>query len=408
MSQPDDSREGIPGGEFRVLACGDQAYSILYDITLCVDERAMNTQPPYTRLVRDLPVTVPFIGPEALERRRGHPFTLRLGANESNFGPSPRAKEAMRDAVARVSWYGDPESYDLRSSLASRHGVGVENVVIGAGIDDLLGLVVRTFLERGDVAVTSLGAYPTFNYHVAGYGGALERVPYHDDRNDLEALAAAATRTRARLVYLSNPDNPTGTWHTADDLRRFAARLPADCLLLLDEAYADFAPAGAVPPIAASDPRVLRLRTFSKAHGMAGARIGYAVGDPGAIAAFDRVRLHFGVNSVAQAGALASLADPDYIRDVVAAVAEGRHEYEALAHGLGLATLPSATNFVSIDMGGPLQARATLDALAARGVFVRMPGVPVLDRCIRVTVGTPPERAAFADIFTQVVLLAVS
>ncbi len=362
----------------------------------------MTNRPPYTRLVRDLPATVPFVGPEALERQRGHPFTLRLGANESNFGPSPRAKEAMRDAIERVSWYGDPESYELRAALARHHHIGVEHVVIGAGIDDLLGLVVRAFLEPGEVAVTSLGAYPTFNYHVAGYGGALERVPYHDDRNNLEALATMVTRVGARLVYLSNPDNPTGSWHTAHDLRLFAARLPSDCLLLLDEAYADFAPADAVPPVDADDPRVLCLRTFSKAHGMAGARIGYAIGASDTIAAFDRVRLHFGVNSIAQAGALASLADPDYMREVVAAVAAGRREYEALAHGLGLATLPSATNFVSIDMGGPMPARATLDALAAHGVFVRMPGVPVLDRCIRVTVGTPPERQAFAEIFTDV------
>ncbi len=362
----------------------------------------MSARPPFTQLVRDLPATVPFVGPEALERLRGRPFTLRLGANESNFGPSPRAKEAMRVAVERVSWYGDPESYELRAALARHHGADVENVVVGAGIDDLLGLVVRAFLERDDVAVTSLGAYPTFTYHVSGYGARLERVPYRDDHNDLAALAAAATRTGARLVYLSNPDNPTGSWHTAADLRAFAERLPGDCLFLLDEAYADFAPADAVPPMDASDPRVLRLRTFSKAHGMAGARVGYAVGDSETVAAFDRVRLHFGVNSIAQAGAQAALADTTYLREVVTAVAAGRRDYEALARELGLAALPSATNFVAIDMGGPRQARAALDLLAARDVFVRRPGAPTLDRCIRVTVGTPPERAAFAEIFSEV------
>ncbi len=362
----------------------------------------MSARPPFTRLVQDLPTTVPFVGPEALERARGHPFTLRLGANESNFGPSPRAKEAMRAAVEQVSWYGDPESYELRSVLARQHGVGVENVVVGAGIDDLLGVVVRTFLEPGAVAVTSLGAYPTFNYHVVGYGGVLERVPYRGDHNDLDALAATVVRTGARLVYLSNPDNPTGAWFTAGDLRAFMDQLPPDCLLLLDEAYVEFAPADAAPPIDASDPRVLRLRTFSKAYGMAGARIGYAVGDAVTIAAFDRVRLHFGVNSIAEAGAVAALADPGYLRDVVDAVAVGRREYEELARGLGLTTLPSATNFVSFDMGGPVQARTMLEALAARGVFVRMPGAPGLDRFVRVTVGTPLERALFAEIFADV------
>lgn len=361
-----------------------------------------NKQSPVTRLVRDLPATVPFVGPEALERRSGRPFTLRLGANESNFGPSPRAKDAMRAAVERVAWYADPENYELRAALAHLHGVAMDNVVVGSGIDDLLGLVVRTYLDRDEIAVTSLGAYPTLNYHVAGYGGRLHRIPYRDDRNDLDGLAAAAVETGARLVYLANPDNPTGTWHTADELRRFVDRLPAGSLLLLDEAYVDFAPPDVVPPIDADDPRVLRLRTFSKAHGMAGARIGYAIGTAEAIAAFDKVRLHFGVNLVAEAGALASLADPAYIRGVAAAVAAGRRDYETLAHGLGLATLPSATNFVTIDVGGPERARGLVEELAARGVFVRMPGAPPLDRCIRVTVGTPEQRAAFAAIFAEI------
>ncbi len=363
---------------------------------------SMNAGPSFSRLVQGLPATTPFVGPEAIERRNGRPFALRLGANESNFGPSPRAIDAMRAAVERVAWYGDPECYALRLGIARAHGVAMENVTVGAGIDDLLGLVVRVFLDPGESVVTSLGAYPTFSYHVDGYGGRLERVPYRHDRNDLRGLADAAARTGARLVYLANPDNPTGSWHSAADLRAFADRLPSGSLLLLDEAYADFAPADALPPIDPTDPRTLRLRTFSKAHGMAGARVGYAIGTPETVAAFDKVRLHFGVNLVAQAGALASLSDPGYVRDVVAEVAAGRRDYEALASSLGLAALPSATNFVAIDMGGPERARAALAALAARGVFVRMPGAPPLDRCIRVTVGTPSERAAFAEVFRAV------
>src|SRR6185312_8155457 len=125
--------------------------------------------------------------------------------------------------------------------------------------------------------------YPTFNYHVAGYGGVLERVPYRDQRNDLDGLAAAARRASARIVYLANPDNPTGTWQTAADVLAFAAALPDACLLILDEAYSDFAPAEALSPMdamAAGDARIIRMRTFSKAHGMAGARIGYAIATP--------------------------------------------------------------------------------------------------------------------------------
>ncbi len=362
----------------------------------------MSNGAPLTSLVAGLPATVPFVGPEELERQSGRPLTLRLGANESAFGPSPRAREAMYAASDQSAWYADPQNYALRSALAAHHGVALEQIVVASGIDDLLGLIVRAFLDRNEIAVTSLGAYPTFNYHVVGYGGALERVPYRNDRNDLQALADAARRVGARLVYLANPDNPSGSWHTATDLKAFLDSLPSGCLLILDEAYIDFAPAEALLPIDANDPRVLRLRTFSKAHGMAGARIGYAIGTADTISAFEKIRLHYGVNIMAQAGALASLADTLYLQSVIAAVAEGRQDYEKLARDLGLTPLPSATNFVAIDVGGPVRARALLAALLAEGVFIRMPGAPPLDRCVRVTVGTPAERAAFAEILRRV------
>jgi histidinol-phosphate aminotransferase len=351
--------------------------------------------------MRQLPLTVPFVGPEAIERSLGRPLDLRLGANESLFGPSTRATEAMRAAVEDAALYGDPENFDLRVALARHHGVGEREIVVAAGIDDLLGLIVRATLAPGDTAVMSLGAYPTLAYHVIGYGGQLERPPYLEDHNDLDALLAAVARSAARLVYLSNPDNPSGTWHSASDMLAFAERLPPDCLFALDEAYADFAPQSALPPVSADRPNVLRLRTFSKAHGMAGARVGYGIGHAATIAEFEKIRLHFGVNRIAQVGALASLADQEHLRAVVDAVAEGRRDYRELAGRLGLMTIPSATNFVSIDVGGRERATALLRVLAQRGAFVRMPGAPPLDRCIRVTVGTPPQRAAFAALFGE-------
>jgi histidinol-phosphate aminotransferase len=356
----------------------------------------------FTRIVRDIPATVPFLAPEAIERRSGKALTLRLGANESAFGPSPLALEAMREAAAQVNWYGDPESYDLRAALAERHVVGMENIVIGCGVDDLLELIVRTYLEPGKAAVTSLGGYPTFAYHIAGYGGKLERVPYRDDRNDLIGLAEAANRSQARIVYLANPDNPSGSWVTAEEIGSLVDALPENCLLLLDEAYSDFAPEDALPSVDVSDPRVIRGRTFSKAHGMAGARIGYALATAEIIAAFDKIRLHFGVNRIAQAGALASLQDTEHLESVVVAVMKGRAEYAALARDLGFTPLLSATNFVTMDVGGVERARALVAALAERGVFIRMPGAPPLDRCVRVTVGTPEERSAFSEILRVV------
>ncbi|MEO7003213.1 MAG: aminotransferase class I/II-fold pyridoxal phosphate-dependent enzyme, partial [Ktedonobacterales bacterium] len=344
---------------------------------------------------------------------------LRLGANESNFGPSPRARTAMRAAVDRIACYADPECYDLRLALANQHGIGMEHIVVGSGIDDLLGLIIRAFVEPDDVVVTSSGAYPTVPFHIAGYGGTWERVPYCDDadglRNDLDALAGAAQRSSARLVYLANPDNPTGSWYRANALRAFLDRLPAGSLLLLDEAYIELAPDGdelapivnraysdALLPMNPDDPRLIRLRTFSKAYGMAGARIGYAIARPEIIAAFDRIRLHFGVNLVAQMGAIAALADSDYLRYIIAEVARGRKEYAALARELGMIPQPSATNFVAIDVGSPERAKALVAALAGQGVFIRMPGASPLDRCIRVTVGTSDERAVFSDILRSI------
>ena len=209
--------------------------------------------------------------------------------------------------------YGDPENHDLKQAIAARHGVTPGHVVVGEGIDALFGVVARLHVEPGTSVATSLGAYPTFAFHVAGNGGRLVTAPYRDDREDLDALLQRAAAERPRLVFLANPDNPMGSWWDGAAVQAFVAELAGDVLLCLDEAYADFAPAGALPPIDPEDPRVLRFRTFSKAHGMAGLRVGYALGAPEVVAAFDRVRNHFGVNRVAQAGALASLADEAHI-----------------------------------------------------------------------------------------------
>lgn len=358
---------------------------------------------PFSPIVRELPATIPFVGPEAIERRRGRPFDVRVGANESAFGISPRAAAAMREAVERVSWYADPESYDLRRAVAALHSVDIDEICVASGIDEILGLVVRMLTEPGTPVVTSLGAYPTFNYHVAGYGARLVTVPYLDDREDPQALLDAVKREGAPLVYLANPDNPMGTWHNAATVRAFINALPEDCVLVYDEAYVEFAPEEATFPVDPSDPRVMRMRTFSKAHGIAGARIGYTIAHPDLITGLNKVRNHFGINRIAQIGALASLGDPGFVAHVATAVDEGRREYYALADRLGLVAIPSATNFVSIDVGGGDCARGLLAALEERGVFVRMPGVAPLDRCVRVTVGTPDERAVFARAFEAVV-----
>jgi histidinol-phosphate aminotransferase len=339
-----------------------------------------------------LPSTVPFVGPETLERLRGQPFGARLGANENGFGPSPLAIQAMRDAVPEIWKYGDAPSYDLVNALAARFRARPDNFVMGEGVDGLLGVLVRLVIGQGDVVVTSQGAYPTFNYHVTGFGGVLHKVPYRDDHEDPQALIDAAHKTDARMVYLSNPDNPMGSWHHGKVIEGMLDQLPADCLLLLDEAYAELAPPEAIPNISADDPRVIRMRTFSKAYGLAGARIGYAIGAPDLIAGFDRIRNHFGVNSIAQVGALAALADTDWLAHVQDQVARSRDRIGQIAQQNGLKALPSATNFVAVDTGhdGAYAARL-VKALQDRGVFIRMPGVAPLNRCIRISCGPADE-----------------
>jgi histidinol-phosphate aminotransferase len=236
--------------------------------------------------------------------------------------------------------------------------------------------------------VTSLGAYPTFNFHVAGYGGVLTRVPYNGDHEDPEALVAAARTTGAKLIYFANPDNPMGSHHPASVVEDMVANLPDHSLLILDEAYADLAPEGSVPSIPADHPQVIRMRTFSKGYGLAGARVGYAVTTPELALAFDKVRDHFGMGRVSQAGALAALADQAWLQSVQERTVSARARLSAIAVANGLRPLPSATNFVTMDCGRDGDyAKRVLAALGALGVFIRMPGVAPLDRCIRISLG---------------------
>ncbi|MEE4188748.1 MAG: pyridoxal phosphate-dependent aminotransferase [Roseobacter sp.] len=355
------------------------------------------TQFRLTKLAQSLPDTVPFVGPETQERANARRFNARLGANENVFGPSPSAIRAMSETPLWM--YGDPENHDLRQALAHHIGTAPENIMVGEGIDGLLAYLVRLFVAPGDAVVTSDGAYPTFNYHVTGYGGVLHKVPYRNDCEDPAALFAKAREVGAKLVYLANPDNPMGTIHSGVDIAAALSDLPLDTLLVLDEAYIECAPAGTEVPLSFSDPRLVRLRTFSKAYGLAGARVGYAIGAPELIVAFNKVRNHFGMNRAAQEGALAALADQTWLRSVLARIASSRLRIEKIARTCGLMPLKSAANFVAIDCGRDgAFAKALLDEMLAEGVFVRMPFVAPQNRCIRISCGTPADLDFLADV----------
>jgi histidinol-phosphate aminotransferase len=308
----------------------------------------------------------------------------------------------MQREAAEAWKYCDPENHDLKQALAARHRVKPENIVVGEGIDGLFGYIVRLFVEPGVTVATSVGAYPTFNYHVAGFGGRLVTTPYVNDREDPDSLLALARKEQARLLFLANPDNPMGSWWDGVTVESLIARLPTSCLLCLDEAYCEFAPAGTTPPVDVSNPQVIRFRTFSKAYGLAGARIGYAIGEEGVIRSFDKIRNHFGVNRIAQAGAMAALADEVHLKWVLEQVAASRDRIASIARANGLAPLPSATNFVTVDCGRDgAYARRVLAELIGRDVFVRMPGIAPLDRCIRVSAGTRADLDVFDDTLPE-------
>lgn len=355
-------------------------------------------RPLPTELVESLPATVPFVGPENQERSRGKAFRARIGANESCFGPAPSVIEAMRNAAPAMWKYCDPDNFDLKAAIAANLGLAADNIVIGEGIDGLLGLIVRIYAGPNDVVVTSLGAYPTFNFHVAGFGARLVTVPYKDDRESLDGMLEAARREQAKIVYLSNPDNPMGTWWSADEITFFADALPETTMLALDEAYGETGPASALPASTWMRPNVVRFRTFSKAYGLAGIRCGYAFGPPDVIAAFDKVRNHYGINKMAQAACLAAIADQAYLSEAVGRISAARERIAGIGRDNGLSPIPSATNFVTMDCGGDgAFALKVLQNLITRDVFVRKPMAPGLDRCIRVSAGLDHELDILAE-----------
>jgi histidinol-phosphate aminotransferase len=263
--------------------------------------------------------------------------------------------------------------------------------------------LVRLFVQVGDNVVTSNGSYPTFNYHVEGFGGQLFKCDYLDDKEDLQSLIDTAAKTNAKLVYISNPNNPMGTWTRGEQIVSLLDKLPNDSLLVLDEAYAEFAPDEAKVPIFLDDPRMIRFRTFSKAYGVAGARIGYGIGNEELIAEFDKIRNHFGNSLLSQVAAIAAIKDQRYLSEIVKKISFGREEIYQIAQSNGLSAIPSATNFVAIDCGKDGKfANQIMSGLLEAKLFVRKPVVAPLDRTIRVTVGRDEEIDLLKNVLPNV------
>ena len=338
-----------------------------------------------------------------MQRRIGQKIKARIGANENAFGPAPSVIKTIQDHAHETWMYGDPECHDLKHALAEHLGLAAANICVGEGIDGLLAYALRLFVEPGTGVATSLGAYPTFNFHVAACGGRLATTPYIEDREDLASLLRLTKAEHARVMYLANPDNPMGTVWPAQDIQNVMADLPDHSILMLDEAYIEFAEAGTQAPLDVTRKNVLRFRTFSKAYGLAGARVGYVIGHADVIKAFDKIRNHFGVARLSQEAALAAIGDQAWLAHVVGEVKRARQRIADIAKSNGLKALPSATNFVAVDCGRDgVYAKVIVDRLLKQGIFVRMPGVAPLNRCIRISCGTPQDLLALEHMLPKV------
>ncbi|MGV8932121.1 MAG: histidinol-phosphate transaminase [Luteimonas sp.] len=333
----------------------------------------------------------------ALRRAAAPQGLLELGSNENPYGPSPRAREAVIDVLDQLHRYPDPLGGDLKRALAARHGIDPKQLILGNGSHELLMQLAQVFAGPGVDVVMSQFGFAVFSI-AAQAVGATPRVapalPCHDlmpRGHDLDAILAAITPA-TRLLYLANPNNPTGTWFSGDAFAAFIARVPGNVIVVVDEAYAEVADAAGFAsalPLLRAFPNLVVTRTFSKAYALAGLRIGYAMAHPGLIAVLERVRESFNLNSAALAAAGAALADEDHLRETSMRNAEQRQRLASALRGRGWPVSPSQTNFLLVEFGArTAQIEA---ALLADGIVLRPMGGYGLPDCLRISVGNEDE-----------------
>jgi histidinol-phosphate aminotransferase len=327
---------------------------------------------------------------------------VKLASNENPRGPSPRVRQAIADAVSGITRYPDGNGFALKTALAARFGVEREQVVLGNGSNDILELATQAFLRPGDEAVYSQHAFAVYPLATQARGATGVVAPARKLGHDLEAMRAAIT-ARTRIVFVANPNNPTGTWLAPEAMRSFVASVPRDVLIVLDEAYNEYLPPSHQVDTAswiATHPNLVVSRTFSKAYGLAGLRVGYGLMDIAVADMLNRVRQPFNVNSVAQAAALAALADNEYVEESARLNLAG---LEQLMHGLdalGIGYVPSHGNFLLVRIG---DAATIYDRLLRKGVIVRPVANYGLPEHLRVTVGLEEENARFLSSLREAI-----
>jgi histidinol-phosphate aminotransferase len=346
--------------------------------------------PPY---VASLTPYVPGKPIEEVEREYGVSDVAKLASNENALGPSPLALAAARAAAARVNLYPDGSAFYLRNALAARLGVEPREVFVGNGSNELIELLVRTFVLEGEEVLTSAQSFIAYKLAAQAHGRTLVEAPMKARFHyDLEALRKLLSR-RTKVVFLANPDNPTGTWFTEAELLPFLDAVPKDTLVVLDEAYVEFVDAPGFQDALAlrrKYPNLVVLRTFSKIYGLAGLRLGYGVARPDVVEYVDRVRAPFNANLVAQAAGTAALEDREHVERSRALVREERPFLSEGLKALGATVVPSQGNFVLADFPGR-PGKEVFEALLRAGVVVRPMGGYGFPTAQRITVGIRPE-----------------
>ncbi len=330
---------------------------------------------------------------DELEREYGVTDIIKLASNENPLGPSPKAIEAAHKAVADSWLYPDGNGFRLKQKLSERLGIGVDTITLGNGSSDGLDFVVRTFVQPGDEVVYSEHAFAIYPILTKAMGAVGVSVPAKAWGHDLKAMAAAVTE-RTRVVFIANPNNPTGTWLEGRELERFIAALPPHVIVVVDEAYFEYASHLELGyPSALSwigqYPNLVVTRTFSKCYGLAGLRVGFAVSHPQVADLLNRVRPPFNVNLVALAAAEAALDDESHLKRTLELNAAGLRQLATGFEARGLDYIPSVGNFIAVDMGQP--SGPVYEGLLRQGVIVRPVAGYGMPNHLRVTVGTPEQ-----------------
>lgn len=338
---------------------------------------------------------------------------IKMASNENPFGPSPRAIDALRAAAEQAHFYPDNDAVDLRLKLAERFEVKAEQVLVTAGSTELINDLARILLRPGLNAITSRLSFIIYPIATQASGGTLIQVPMRDNGFDLDAIAGAVDQN-TRLIYLANPNNPTGTMFDAPAFDRFLERVPEHVIVALDEAYCDFAThfaaARGVPYSRALDyvragrQNLVVLRTFSKAHGLAGLRIGYGFGTAELMGYLGRVRTTFSVSSVAQAAAVAALGDEDHVRRALENNVSGAEFLTQAVSELGFRVTPTWANFIYVDLGE--EAAPLAKRLQEQGIIVRPLAPWGAPNSMRVTIGTPEQNKSFVSALRKVAKVA--